>query len=325
MSTEFLLPIKYVARHTGLKPYLIRTWEERYAVVRPKRSSSNRRLYSDDDIQRLRLLKLAVDGGHNISYVASLDDEDLLLLVERANHLKNSVDHPEAAKSSAGLGRQQYEFQQTVELALSHIVQLNSALLEKVLSDAAVEMTRQTFLQFVIMPLFEKIGELWRDGNLKIINENMASIVVRSMLWDMLRAVQVSDTAPKIVIATPLGHWHEFGALASALAASESGWQVFYFGPNLPSEEIAFAVKKLGARALVLSLCHRLNDNKLGIELQKIRRLVGRRLPFFIGGPGSVAANKTIISINAVVVNDLRAFRDRLDNLINYNRADMHP
>jgi methanogenic corrinoid protein MtbC1 len=266
-----------------------------------------------------------VDGGHNISYVASLDDKDLLLLVERANQLKNSVDYPGVAKSGAGLGRQQYEFQHTVELALSHIVQLNSALLEKVLSDAAVEMTRQTFLQFVIMPLFEKIGELWRDGNLKIINENMASIVVRTMLWDMLRAVQVSYTAPKIVIATPVGHWHEFGALASALAASESGWQVFYFGPNLPSEEIAFAVKKLRAKVLALSLCHQLNENKLTIELKKIRRMVGRRMPLFIGGPGVVAVKKTINAINAVVINDLRAFRDRLENLTNYNRADMHP
>ena len=300
MSTKFLHPIKYVARYTGLKSYLIRTWEERYAVVLPRRSSSNRRLYSDDDIQRLRLLKLAVDGGHNISYVASLGDKDLLLLVERANQLKNSVDYPGVAKSSTGLGRQQYEFQHTVELALSHIVQLNSALLEKVLSDAAVEMTRQTFLQFVIMPLFEKIGELWRDGNLKIINENMASIVVRTMLWDMLRAVQVSDTAPKIVITTPVGHWHEFGALASALAASESGWQVFYFGPNLPSEEIAFAVKKLEAKVLALSLCHQLNDNKLTIELKKIRRMVGRRLPLFIGGPGVVAVKKTINAITEV-------------------------
>ena len=153
----------------------------------------------------------------------------------------------------------------------------------------------------------------------------MASIVVRSMLWDMLRAVRVSDTAPKIVVATPVGHWHEFGALASALAASESGWQVFYFGPNLPSEEIAFAVKKLGARVLALSLCHRLSDNNLAIELKKIRRLVGRRVPLFIGGPGVVAAEKTIISINAVIINDLRAFRDLLENLTNYNRADMNP
>jgi DNA-binding transcriptional MerR regulator len=317
MSTEFLHPIKYVARHTGLKPYLIRTWEERYAVVRPKRSSTNRRLYSDDDIQRLRLLKLAVDSGHNISYVASLGDDDLLLIVERARNFKNSVDQAEVVKSISGLDRQKHEFLHTVELALSHIIQLNSSLLEKVLSDAAVEMSRQTFLQFVIMPLFEKIGELWREGNLKIINENMASIVVRSMLWDMLRAVRVSDTSPKIVVATPVGHWHEFGALASALAASESGWQAFYFGPNLPSEEIAFAVKKLDARVLALSLCHRLSDNNLLIELQKIRRLVGHRVPLFIGGPGVVAVKKTISSINAVIINDLRAFRDRLENLSN--------
>jgi methanogenic corrinoid protein MtbC1 len=202
-----------------------------------------------------------------------------------------------------------------VESALSHVMALNAASLEYVLSEAAVEMTRPSFLQLVVMPLFERIGDLWRTGKMKIINEHMASLVVRSILWDMLRSVNVSNAAPRIVVATPVGHWHEFGALASALAASESGWRVAYFGPNLPSEEMAYAVKRLDAKALALSLCHLLNDSRLLSELNKLRRLVGHEVPIFIGGPGAGAVRKVVVHIDAIVGIDLNEFRRRLEKL----------
>lgn len=316
MESNLFYPIKYVALQTGLKPYLIRTWEERHGVVNPKRSSSNRRLYSDQDIQRLKLLKTAVDRGHTISSVAPLSDQDLEALIERSQSGLPSADQALLQDTATPSDTLENVCRHTVQAALSHIRQLDSRSLEKVLDDAAVAVPRQAFLQLIILPLFVRIGELWRDGKLKIVNEHMASTIVRSILWDMLRTIEVSATAPRIVIATPIGHWHEFGALASALAASESGWQAIYFGPNLPSEEIAYAVKKLDARVLTLSLCHRLNDNKLTVELVKIRRLVGKRLPIFIGGPGAVAAQKTIEGIRAEVVNDLSEFRRRIETLI---------
>jgi methylmalonyl-CoA mutase cobalamin-binding subunit len=166
-----------------------------------------------------------------------------------------------------------------------------------------------------VLPLFERIGELWRLGKLKTINEHMASVVIRSILWDMLRSVHLSEAAPRIVVATPVGHWHELGALASALAASESGWRVYYFGPNLPAEEIAYAAKKFSVRALALSLCHLLNDHRLSGELKKLRRLVGSDLPIFIGGPGTESVRQTLVQINAVSGIDLGGFRDKLEAL----------
>ncbi|MBW2432184.1 MAG: MerR family transcriptional regulator, partial [Deltaproteobacteria bacterium] len=69
--------ITLVARRCGLSTAIIRAWEQRYQAVRPKRSSSNRRLYNEKDILRLQLLKRAVDSGHRISQVANLPSEEL--------------------------------------------------------------------------------------------------------------------------------------------------------------------------------------------------------------------------------------------------------
>ncbi|MGD8959402.1 MAG: MerR family transcriptional regulator [Desulfobacteraceae bacterium] len=314
MNTKSTYTIKYVASKTGLKPYLIRSWEARYQAICPQRSDNNRRCFNDNDVKRLRLLKQAVDEGHSISTVAKMSSDELRRLLGRDIALVDSGDAVAAGTASNGLvdGAMAGQF---VERALSHTIRLNPTGLEHVLSEAAVDMPRQSFLQMVVLPLFGRIGELWRLGKLKIINEHMATVVARTILWDMLRSVDLSEAAPRIVVATPVGHWHELGALASALAASESGWRVYYFGPNLPAEEIAYAAKKIRVKALALSLCHSFNDLRLSGELKKLRRLVGRHLPIFIGGSGSDPVRQIIQQINGISGIDLGGFRERLEAL----------
>lgn len=57
MTTEIGHPIKVAARRSGLTPHVIRVWEKRYNAVSPARTASNRRLYTDADIERLRILR----------------------------------------------------------------------------------------------------------------------------------------------------------------------------------------------------------------------------------------------------------------------------
>jgi len=69
--------IAAVSRLTGMPIPTIRMWERRYGVVTPARSTGNGRLYSRGDIDRLVLLKAAVDAGHAIGTVASLSDDQI--------------------------------------------------------------------------------------------------------------------------------------------------------------------------------------------------------------------------------------------------------
>ena len=105
----------------------------------------------------------------------------------------------------------------------------------------------------------------------KIVNEHMATSVTRTFLLNMLRATEVTDPAPAIVIATTVGQWHDVGALIVALTAAQNGWHPIYYGPNLPAEEIAAGVKQSGARAVAISGTHQLNHHALIEELRKLR------------------------------------------------------
>lgn len=66
-----------VARLTGIPADTLRIWERRYSVVEPERTEKGGRLYSQDDVTRLTMIKSLVDRGHAIGTVARLSGEAL--------------------------------------------------------------------------------------------------------------------------------------------------------------------------------------------------------------------------------------------------------
>ncbi|MDH4390932.1 MAG: MerR family transcriptional regulator [Aquabacterium sp.] len=76
-STDGLYRIAAVSKLTGIPVPTIRVWESRHAAVQPTRNAGNVRLYTRADIERLALIKAAVDAGHAISTVASLSDKQI--------------------------------------------------------------------------------------------------------------------------------------------------------------------------------------------------------------------------------------------------------
>ena len=81
---NFDFPIQVAARLTGLSPYVIRIWEQRYRAVEPSRTPTKRRLFSQADLERLSLLRDAKHAGHSIGRVARLPDEELRALTRAA-------------------------------------------------------------------------------------------------------------------------------------------------------------------------------------------------------------------------------------------------
>ena len=79
--SEIQHTIKVAARKSGLTPHVIRVWERRYDAVSPDRTDTNRRRYSDAEIERLTLLRTATHAGHSISTVAKLPVEKLRQIV----------------------------------------------------------------------------------------------------------------------------------------------------------------------------------------------------------------------------------------------------
>ncbi|MGB5208924.1 MAG: MerR family transcriptional regulator [Gammaproteobacteria bacterium] len=87
MSATEDFSIGTVSRLTGISQHTLRVWERRYKAVESGRSDGGRRLYSNDDVERLTMLKALVDRGDRIGQIASEDTDAL-----RAR-LSNYQDH----------------------------------------------------------------------------------------------------------------------------------------------------------------------------------------------------------------------------------------
>jgi methylmalonyl-CoA mutase cobalamin-binding subunit len=200
-----------------------------------------------------------------------------------------------------------------VSEALGHVRRLDQAGLERILARAAVELPRAQLLHIVIQPLFEKIGELWAKGELKIINERLATIVTRSFLMDLLRTVVLTETAPRVVVAAPVGQWHETGALVVALTAAESGWQPLYFGPNLPADEIAAAAEFTESRAIALSIGHRIDTSLVVKEVRQLKKFCTQGAKIFVGGYGMFEIKQQLEPLGVRCIAHIDEFRSALE------------
>ncbi len=307
-KTEHKYSIKLVARRTGLSAHAIRVWEKRYNAVLPARTETNRRLYSDADMERLLLLHKGTLDGHAIGQIAKLPTEQL-------RQLLHTVEATPGAKAARMNKAEPTSSAVVLENCLHFVKQLDPERLQRALEDAEVALSRPRFIEQLIAPLLQKIGELWRDGTLRVIHEHMATAVTRSFLGNVRSAYEVPETAPGVVTTTPVGQLHELGALMASATASAEGWRVTYLGPNLPAEEIAAAARQNQARAVALSIIYPADDPRLEPELQKLRRLLPGDVALLIGGRAAVNYRATLEVLGVQLIKDMASFSAILEAL----------
>ena len=97
-------PVRLVAVRTGLTPHVLRAWERRYGVVSPARTDGGQRLYSDLDIERLRLLRRLTDRGHAIRRIALLPIAELARLDEETGVIEKGAASADGASRADEAG-----------------------------------------------------------------------------------------------------------------------------------------------------------------------------------------------------------------------------
>lgn len=306
-------PIKVVAQRTGLSPHLIRIWEKRYATIRPERSDGNQRLYSDDDIERLALLKRVVDAGHSIRTVAVLGTAELRALAESVS--RPALIFPASAGATRALKSPAKDSAEFIEIAFLAVSELDTAKLERTLEEASVALGQVALLNRVIAPLVHRIGESWRTGELKVAHEHLATAVIRTFLGHTSRPMAVHPAAPTLLVTTPAGQLHELGAVLVAACAAAHGWRVIYLGPSLPAEEIAGAAKQGMVRAVALSVVHPEDDPSLAGEVARLRRLLPPEVAVLAGGRACSAYRPAFESIRAMLCENLDDLAAALEKL----------
>ena len=291
-----------------MSPHLIRMWERRYTAIEPDRTSTGRRLYSEDDIERLILLRRATLAGESIGQIANLDREELLDLLSREEAAEDS------APGSAGAAG----IEQHLTLCLQAMKNLDAVTLETRLLRASVSLGQRAFLDKLLHPLLEITGDMWSDGRLKVAHEHLASSVIRSLLGSMYLSATADLSAPLLISTTPAGQLHEFGALMASVTAATCGWRTLYLGSNLPAEDIVETARERRAGSVALSIVYPSEDPVLVKELRRINQLKPDNLPLLVGGRAAYAYNEVLSEIGAVRIGGLDDLRKELARLKQY-------
>ncbi len=298
--------IKVVARRTGLSAHVIRIWEKRYGAVEPERTGTNRRLYSDEQIERLSLLRDITQNGHSIGHVAKLPTETLRELSKESHATGGHEGRAPAGAPGAPT---------FLDECVAAVKSLDARALEETLKRAATELGGQGLLQRVVAPLAQAIGDLWRDGIITAAHEHFASAVIRIFLGHAAKPFAGTGSAPVLVVTTPAGQIHELGALLVGAAAANLGWHVTYLGASLPAAEIAGAARQNRARAVALSLVYPEDDPRLEGELTRLHESLPSEITILVGGRAVPAYREALEKIGATQVKDLEHLCSALDDL----------
>jgi DNA-binding transcriptional MerR regulator len=239
------------AKLTGITVDTLRAWERRYGAVVPERGA-RRRGYDQADIERLILLRRAVEQKHSISSVAKLSNEEInrLLVTDRT-----------AMGGSSELLRPIF----------AAIEDFDYCELNEQLGRMAAVLPAQDLVAQVVLPLMREIGDRWHTGHLSIAQEHMVSSQIHHLLGTLMRLHRPAKNSIKMVFTTPEGESHSLGILAAAMLAAGAGLSPVYLGPSLPPREIFFAVRRSKAKAVVLQI----TDTTVSTNAQIVKTIEG--------------------------------------------------
>jgi DNA-binding transcriptional MerR regulator/methylmalonyl-CoA mutase cobalamin-binding subunit len=289
-------PLRNVTRRTGLTAARLRAWESRHGVVAPSRSGGGQRLYSDDDIERLLLLRRAVEAGHAIGSIARLD--------------RDALERLAAGEPGAGGLAGPVPDMRTVEVMMGMVARLDGPGLERALRTAMMRLGPIAAMDRILGPLLRRLGEQWHAGILSPAHEHAASDVVRRVLHWVRTYLRPAPGAATVVVGTPRGERHEIGAQMAAAAAADLGWRVVYLGPDLPARDFAAAVRQVRASAIALSLL--LDEGAVLREVAAIGRGAGAGVRLVAGGTAAARHRSRLERSGWTVAAEIAALRDAL-------------
>jgi len=278
------LAIGALSRATGIPVETIRSWEARYGFPVPERKPSGHRLYPLDAAPRLRRISEAIARGHRASQVVPASDADL-------SRILGATPAPALTPApSPGSDLEGY---------LVHVERSDRARLSAALLSAWSRTTPLAFVETVMSPLVEAIGEAWSSGRLSVRHEHLASECLGDCLRSLRHPWDERANGPTAIITTLPGEQHSLGVQMTALILTVAGWRAHPLGTETPIPEIATLAADLPARAVAISISAASRTSRSRSQLRTLRTQLPRRIQLLTGGAGAPPASAGVTRLSS--------------------------
>lgn len=217
--------IKDVENLSGIKAHTLRVWEQRYDILKPKRTNTNIRYYDDLDLKLILNISLLNKHGHKISQIARMSPEELRAELIRVT--EKSIDT-----------------QDKIQAFILCMIDLDEERFEYLLSQNIKQMGFENTMLKVIFPFLQKIGILWLAGSINPAQEHFISHLIRQKIIAAIDSLKPNYTAgKKYMLFLPEGEWHELSLLFSNYLLRSRKQRTVYLGQTVPLNDLKEAYK----------------------------------------------------------------------------------
>jgi MerR family transcriptional regulator, light-induced transcriptional regulator len=289
--------IKDLEDLSGIKAHTIRIWEKRYGIVVPERTTTNIRLYSDDDLKKLLNISILNRNGLKISYLSKLTN----------NELKEKVIHISRETSDAGT---------QIENLIISMLELDEWKFDKILSDSIIRIGFEEAMVQVMHPFFEKIGLLWQTGSINPAQEHFVSNLMRQKLIVAIdgQAPARLENRPTFILFLHENELHELGLLFYSYLLKKKGVNVIYLGQAVPFDDLKVISRIRKAGYFLTSFTTGISENSLKNYLENISSTFPEQTIFFSGYQAKRVNDS--LPPNLVRVESVGHFQDIIANIL---------
>lgn len=252
------LPIREVARQTGVNAVTLRAWERRYGLIVPHRTPKGHRLFNAEHVQRILSILTWIDRGVAVSKIKPL------------------LDTPQPPSEPL-----ENDWQRQRHALVLAVTQLAERQVDDLVNQAMALYPPWTVCEQLLLPLLAELQLRWQG--------QFGAQLERVFLYSWLRRKFGSRIyhnnrqlrgAPLLLVNhsdLPL----EPQLWLSAWLASSADCPVEVFDGPIPAGELALAVERLKARGVLLYSSNALN-------LSQLPKLIsGVDCPIIIAGPAA--------------------------------------
>ena len=246
--------IKDLENLSGIKAHTIRIWEQRYQFLKPSRTDTNIRYYSNNELKKVLNIALLNKYGFKISHIDKMDEIELREKILSLTQLE--------AKQ-----------ERMVNDLIQCMVDLDIEKLEDILDNYIQLRGIERAITQIIFPFMEKIGILWVTNHINPAQEHLVSNVIRQKLIVGIESVSTSLRINKtILLFLPEGEHHELGMLFMYYLLKSRGISTIYLGANVPLADVEYVVNLKKPNFLyshLTAIGHNFNFDKFLMSITK--------------------------------------------------------
>lgn len=283
------LSISAVERDTGLSKDTLRVWERRYGFPQPSRDAFGERIYSLEQVDRLRAIRRLMDLGHRPGKIIGLTPEELQALADTSvgsasgNRADASVDmHP--------------DIEELVRTTRSHDVEE----LRKQLGQRLLRLGLARFVTEIVAPLTQSIGDAWSRGQLEIYEEHLYTESMQVVLRNAIATIPQPGDRPRVLLTTFPSESHGMGLLMVEALLALEGCRCISLGTQTPIWDIVLATTAQDINVVALSFSPVMNPNQVIEGLNELRAKLPRSVEIWAGGRCPVLQRKPPADVRVI-------------------------